>query len=287
MALEYASPNIVLGAGRFFIDRYEENGGVRGAEQYIGDTVGATLTATVETQQIFSGDGAVATKLIDKVTQVDRSMGITPQDASLNNMALFLIAAKPAEGGSAVAAASVTAEFKAPSDVSDRHYFPIGTGTIAAPNPASRFGVTLGDGNKWVVTVGTESSTINTATEITNSAQDGIEFGDGMVRFTKASVLAAIKGKYVKVVGSKVVLPAFNRVMADDNTKQVRVAVRYLEDADEGVNARNIYIPQASVSPAGEAALKSRDTPQQFPLTLGIEQPDGDLAQVYVDGVGF
>ena len=40
-----------------------------------------------------------------------------------------------------------------------------------------------------------------------------------------------------------------------------------------------------AASPAGEAALKSRDTPQQFALTLAIEEPDGGLAQVYVDGV--
>ena len=55
-----------------------------------------------------------------------------------------------------------------------------------------------------------------------------------------------------------------------------------------GVEGRNIYIPQASVSPAGEAALKSRDTPQQFALTLAIEEPsytNAPSVQMYIDGV--
>ena len=95
-------PVIILGAGAFFIDRYNDNGGVRGAEVYVGDTVAAAISATVERTTVYSGDGAVATKLVDKITQVDRTLSITPQDATLNNMALFLMAAKPAQVAAAI-----------------------------------------------------------------------------------------------------------------------------------------------------------------------------------------
>ena len=78
-------PIIQLGAGALFIDRYTDNGNIRGAEMYIGDTVAASISATVERTTVYSGDGAVASKLIDRVRRIDRTMSITAQDATLGN----------------------------------------------------------------------------------------------------------------------------------------------------------------------------------------------------------
>ena len=296
MPLEFPGPNIILGAGRFFIDRYEENG-ARGRETYIGDTVGAALSATVQRTTIFSGDGAVATKLVDKVTQVDRTLGITPQDATLDNMALFLIASKPTAFAGADAA-SVAFTLNIPLDATVRDYFQLETtaGTAASEiGPAGRPMYKAAAGNAF--TFKTDEMTAGTLKAPESGkflAAPGdleIDLGTGRARISEGGesrFKTAISGRTaaleVGVTGSKIQKVAFHRVRADDQTKQVRVAVRYIEEPDEGVQGRNIYIPQASVAPAGEAALKSRDTPMQFPLTLGIEQSNDGFAQVYIDG---
>ena len=286
MTLTYSRQNVVLGAGRFFIDRYEENGKKRGIETYIGDTTGATLGATTERTTIFSGDGAVATKLIDKVTQVDRTLGITPQDATLDNMALFMIAARPAAVAAGDASSDLVTDFDLTADVTERDYFQLGSSQAA---PAARPKVMLAADVSASMVKGGDSR--NTAVAALTDGMIETDRATGRIRFigegpSKINAVS-VSGKIKVTVPSASVssLPAFERVSVTDESKQVRVAVRYVEDADEGVEGRNIYIPQASVSPAGEAALKSRDTPQQFPITLAIEKPDTGLAQVYIDGV--
>ena len=278
-------PVIILGAGAFFIDRYNDNGGARGAEVYVGDTVAAAISATVERTTVYSGDGAVATKLVDKITQVDRTLSITPQDATLDNMALFLMAAKPAQVAEAAAADLVTV-FRAPADLSDRHYFQLGPGPAGRPD--FNFGdapIALADGIKQRA-VGSN----NYAAVDFSGDRQGFEIDrrTGRIRFTSAKAIGALKGKEVEVTiksNKAGKLPAFERLEVDSAVRQLRVALRYVEDADEGIEGRNLYIPQAVVAPAGEAALKSRDTAQQFPLSLSIEEPEGGLAAIYVDGV--
>jgi len=61
-------------------------------------------------------------------------------------------------------------------------------------------------------------------------------------------------------------------------------AVRYLEDSGTG-KGRDFYVPQSTIAPGGEMALMSRDTEQQITLQCSIEEPGGDLAAVYIDGV--
>ncbi|MCY3878609.1 MAG: hypothetical protein OXF74_05440 [Rhodobacteraceae bacterium] len=284
-------PVLILGAGAFFIDRYEENGKVRGAETYVGDTVAATIGATTERQTVFSGDGAVATKIIDKVTSVDRTLGITPQDATLDNIALFLIASKPAKISQS--SGDIVTEFNIPLGADDRTYFQLGA---AATNPAGRPKFAIASDTPIVLASGFESDkqTAGTFAAVTLAAADfELDRINGRIRFMSAGLGKlvgddpgrAVKCKVTILTGKAGTSPEFQRVAVDAAARQVRVAVRYIEDADEGVEGRNIYIPQASVSPAGEASLKSRDTPQQFPLTLAIEDPGSGLAQIYVDGV--
>ena len=295
MPISYETANILLGAGRVLIDRHDGKSGPTGKESYVGDTVAATVAATSERTTIFSGDGAVATKLIDKVTQIDRTMGITPQDATLDNMALFLIANAPETMKSDVAAASVTFTVDIPADVTIRDYFRLGR---TAADPAGPEAFSEGAGNAYSVQtdVQTVGSLANPAdgkfghedSDVEIDAKQGLLriHPDALSRFrTDVANRSSLK---VAVTGTKIVKHKFDRVAVDSTARQVRVAVRYVEEADEGVEGRNIYIPQASVSPAGEAALKSRDTEQQFALTLAIEEPSYDGApgdQMYIDGV--
>lgn len=280
-------PVVILGAGAWYIDRYHDNGGVRGAEQYVGDTVAAEISATVQRTSVFSGDGAVASKLIDKVTQIDRTLGITPQDATLDNMALFLIASKPAEVEERAAADLVTV-FNVPEDATDRHYFQLGA---SATDPAGRPAFKIDKDTPIVLATGFQARDIGaSAARAAVVVVDGdyeLDLDTGRLRFT-AGGLKKFRGKDVEVTVASAKAgkaPAFGRVKVESGAGQVRVAARYIEEPDEGAPGRNIYIPQASISPAGAASLKSRDTAQQWPLSLAVEDPGGDLAGIYIDGV--
>ncbi|MYE01035.1 MAG: hypothetical protein F4Y03_07095 [Alphaproteobacteria bacterium] len=286
MTLSYAESNIVLGAGRFFIDRHDGKNGPTGAEEYVGDTVGATVSATTERTTIFSGDGAVASKLIDKVTQIDRSMGITPQDSRLDNIALFLIANQPATRAEVANASIPKSAFAVPSGSTVNTVFQLGC-TPSNPAGAPRF-ADAAEGTAWTVAFkfGDTAGDAPTGTALVD-ADYTLDKETGRLQFTAAG-LAKVSGKHVVPTFTGAKLLAFERVSVDSDARQVRVAVRYIEEADEGIEGRNIYIPQASVSPAGEAALKSRDTAQQFALTLAVEEPSytgAPAQQMYIDGV--
>ena len=284
-------PIIQLGAGALFIDRYTDNGDVRGAEMYIGDTTAASVSATVERTTVYSGDGAVATKLVDRVRQIDRTMSITVQDATLDNFALFMMADRPEKVAATAGSRDVVTVIRVPGHVTERDYFQLGAGSLGA-TPAGRPKFTLGAnplapaGFKHRALRSNGGAFVSFSTGIV-AADFDLDAETGRIRFTSAGI-TKVGGKQVEITIKKdkvTQLPAFDRVTVGAEVKQIRVAVRYIEDSDPGMEGRNIYIPRATLSPAGEAALKSRDTPQQFPLQLAIEAPGGGLDQMYIDGV--
>ena len=282
-----------FGAGSWFIDRYLDNGGVRGAEAYVGDTVAAELSATVERTTVFSGDGAVATQLLDKVRQVQYALGITPQDSTMDNIALYLMASAPADVTALDATQNLVTVFNLPADASERTYFQIGA---SAADPAGRPAFTLADAPIAAAdgfkkkNIGAGGARANQAT--VEGTDYEIDYDTGRLRFTEAG-LAKLLGDpkvgqdvEITILAAKVTAgAAFPRVSVPVGARQVRVAARYIEQPDAGTPGRNLYIPKASISPNGAAQLKSRDTPQQWPLSLAIENPGGSLPLAYVDGV--
>ena len=283
-------PIIQLGAGALFIDRYTDNGDTRGAEMYVGDTVAASVSATVERTTVYSGDGAVASKLVDRVRQIDRSMAITVQDATLDNFALFMMAARPKREAPGSSTADLVTVFRVPEHVSDRTYFQLGAGVLGA-TPAGRPSFDLGTRavrSGGFACRGLSGETLFKPFSPVVDADDfSLDADTGRIRFTKSGI-AKVRGKQVRITiphEAIIRLPAFDRVSVGAEVSQIRVALRYIEDSDPGMQGRNIYIPQATLGPAGEVALKGRDTPQQFPLQLAIETPDSGLEQMYIDGV--
>ena len=284
-------PIIQLGAGAIFIDRYTDNNNTRGAEMYVGDTIAASISATVERTTVYSGDGAVASKLVDRVRQIDRTMSITVQDATLDNFALFMMADRPSQENAGSASSDLITVIRVPEHVSDRTYFQIGSGEMGK-TPAGRPKFTLGttplaSGGFMQRTLTATSGAFRPFSPTVQAADFSLDADSGRIRFTKSGI-AKVKSKQVQITiaAAKITaLPAFERVSVDAEVSQIRIALRYVEDSDPGMAGRNIYIPQATLSPAGEAALKSRDTPQQFPLQLAIETPDNSLDQIYIDGV--
>ena len=266
-------PIVIFGAGAFFIDRYTR-GEASGAERYLGDTVAGSISATVERTTVYSGDGAVATKLVDRVRQIDRTLSVTPQDATLDNMALFLMASRPA----AVAAqnqGTKTTTWDIPADVTDRDYFQFRTAGTAL---AAQTSFTVAADATFTFVPALASGDTNTPPDYE------FDRDTGRLRLMAGGIKKAA-GKTLRLTINKVASAAFERVEVGSDVSPVYCAVRYIEHGVEGEEGRNLYIPRASVAPNGEVALKGRDTPQQFPLTLSIEEPGDGLAQIYIDGV--
>ena len=284
-------PIIQLGAGALFIDRYTDNGNTRGAEMYIGDTIAASISATVERTTVYSGDGAVASKLIDRVRQIDRTMSITVQDATLDNFALFMMADRPGQEEAGNSNEELITTIRVPEHVSERIYFQIASGDMGT-TPAGRPKFTLGDAPIAKVNgirtrpPGSTGAFLDTIPTMEDEDYD-LDEKSGRIRFT-ATGIAKVKGLELQITlnwPNIRDLPAFERVSVGAEVSQIRIALRYIEDADPGMAGRNIYVPQATLSPAGEAALKNRDEPQRLPLQLAIEAPDDGLDQIYIDGV--
>ena len=284
-------PIIQLGAGALFIDRYTDNSDTRGAEMYIGDTVAASVSATVERTTVYSGDGAVASKLVDRVRQIDRSISITVQDATLDNFALFMMADRPKREARASNMENLVTVIRVPEHVSDRIYFQLGAGDLGS-TPAGRTRFLLAapplvSGSFMHRALTATTGAFAAFSPVIENDDFSLDADTGRIRFTNAGI-AKIRGRQVQITlaaGKITRLPAFDRVSVGAEVSQIRVALRYIEDSDPGMQGRNIYIPQATLGPAGEAVLKSRDTPQQFPLQLAIETPDNGLEQLYIDGV--
>ena len=106
-AIDRHANNVVIGAGEFYIDLYDADDKLTG-ERYAGDTVAASLTVTTERATVFSGDGAVSTRLVDIARSISRTLTLTLHDISPDNLALFVAA--DAETASDTAAAVVDEE---------------------------------------------------------------------------------------------------------------------------------------------------------------------------------
>ena len=270
---------IQLGAGEIFLDVYE-NDAPTGGERYLGDSVGATISITTERTTIQSGDGAVARDLIDRVRSVTRTMGFTVQDASIANWALFLIGTVAEKS-----IAPVNWADGAPGNT------PAAVGGVVQDVPAGRWAPIQSDGYDVGKIILEKSSGEIAAGAVTKgsggtagsaaAAGTDYEFDERTGRiYNKLAAATSFKIAKGSTAGRKV---ARAQVTAD--ATETICAIRYVEDEVEGVPGRNIYIRRTNLVPAGEAALKSRDTPQQFAFTATVLDPGGGEPAMTVDGV--
>ena len=266
---------VQLGAGEIFIDIYENNA-LTGGERYLGDSPGATISVTTERTTIQSSDGAVARDLIDRIRSVSRVMGFTLQDASIANWALFLIgeletrtAVGAVSSDGAVGAATGLVPAKRWAPILDSHGTEIGA--IALKKASGE----IADGAI------TKSASASHGSPASASAGTDYEFDEKTGRiFNKLDQAQSFKVAMGQTAGRTV-----TRAKATAAASETICAIRYVEDEVEGVPGRNVFIRRTNLVPAGEAALKSRDTPQQFAFTATVLDPGGGHPAMTIDGV--
>ena len=80
--------NLVLGAGKLFFDRWDENDQPTG-EFYIGNTTTLTRSVDEQRQEHYSSDTAEREKDASIVTRSDVKIGFTTDDIQPENIALM------------------------------------------------------------------------------------------------------------------------------------------------------------------------------------------------------
>ncbi len=254
-AREKHSNDIVVGAGEVFIDLLDA-AHARTGERYIGDSTGASISVETEQTTVFSGDGPIAQKLVDFQRSISHTMTCTVHDMSPDNIALFLAGEveDEADTAAAVSGEKITVKqglwyqlgVKPDTKPAGIAKVKPGTVTVATKTKGTDFDVDADHGRIYII----PKAGISDNTEIT--------------------------------VGYTPVASTRRRAKAGER-RQVRAAVRYIEDPSAG-RGSNWYIRQASIGASGEMALKSRDTEQSITLTISIEVPEDGTPAVICDG---
>lgn len=249
--------SIVIGSGKLFFDRFDGDGNLTG-EEYLGDSVEATVTTSSEYIEVFSGDGAQARQLVNQPRQVTRSGSVVLHDMSLENWALWA-------GGEAPSVLEQAAVAVVDEEITVRQgrYYTLGQGDAL---------LKLGDSSVAV------KSNSDTAID-----QDGnwlIDRPAGRIYIVPGGAITdgdTIKISYTPEARQVQVATAGPPIV-------VRGALRYVEDDPINTLGRDLYIPNATLAPSGDTALKSRDSEQQLTLNFTMQPRAIDGISIIISG---
>jgi hypothetical protein len=242
--------NFVLGSGYAYF--LPTSGG---GERYLGDSPSISLNVTTETLAMFDSDTRIAVKVADVVTQITRVATTTIRSITPENLALFIGGENETGSQSAViGAVQVSQAFR------DR-FVQLGAGPGARNVTAVSIENAAGD----ILVLGTDYT---------------LDAASGRVYFLSTST-DFTEGEAVEITYSA---PAasFSRVVSADDVGQIG-AFRFVSNNTYGPE-RDMYFPVCKITPEGDFALKSRDTPQELTFTLEVLQPEDGTPAVYIDG---
>lgn len=271
----------VLGAGEVYIDVLNADGS-RTGERYVGDSTGARISAATQRTTIYGGDGAVAPVLLDRITSLSHTMVVTIQDMSVENIALFL-----AGDVQDLAQINTAVAYAAPEEflVQKGRWYQLGvkTGQLAGAHKVKsatlKFSVTAKGAAKPA------ENTFKLASDA--SIEDKIVADPDRGRFFYKPDADADQKVWVIYEPD---VPARKGASAGA-LKEIKAAVRYIEDAAGDDKGSNWYIRQATIGASGETALKDRTTPQSVGLQVLVEVPaiaaEAGHPAILVDGAAF
>ena len=272
MAITRHVDNVRIGAGRLYVDLLDAAGKTLG-ERDLGDSIGMSIRVEETRQMVYSGDGPTARKLLDVVTQRTYSATVQLHDMSDANAALWLggDATTEADNAAAVTDEEIQVRPGLEYQLGTSASKPMGYLSISA---SATFSVTYGA----------------TAAAATTAAVKGTDYevdeANARLKILAGGSIAA--GNWIKVDYTPVAA-THGRAATPRATKDIRAAVRYVEDGfgSAGSRGRNVYVRDASVGASDELALKdNRQSEQRITLTLGINEPASGSA-LTIDGVAL
>lgn len=255
------SDNILIGAGELYLALHDATG-TPGGERYIGDTVSMSLTNTVESTTVYSGDGAVAQKIEEVLRSREFTATIVLHDITAKNLALYI-------GGDVTEQSDIAvAVLDEAQTVNPGFWYSLGN---SKTNPggvqkitASTVVITSEDGN----TTYAEDTDYKIDATV---ARLYIVAGGGIAANT------VIKIDYTPVASTRQV------IKTPVIPAQIKAAVRYIEQPSAG-DGHHYYARHCNIAGGGDLALKSRDGEQQLTLTVAMLQPTDEYPTLAIDG---
>lgn len=252
--------NLVLGAGKLFFDRWDEND-VPTGEFYLGNTTSVTRSVNEERQEHYSSDTAEREKDASIVTRSDVALGFTLDDIQPENIAMML------KGTTTLTTISSDASEVETLTVKRGRWYQLGV------NPSHPTGVraitltSVTDDAGSPVAIPGGNGGVNYEVDLTlgrifiKEDATGIADGDGII-----VTYAIVASSRLTYVGSN---------------EQIRGSLRYIADNTAGSNT-DYFWPKIEVSPDGDYELKG-DSWNEMSFS-GEVLTKGTLAKEYGDG---
>ena len=241
--------NFVLGSGYAYFSP-----AAGGGERYLGDSPSISLNVTTETLAMFDSDTRIAVKVADVVTQITRVASTTIRSITPENLALFI------GGDDSTATQTLSAS--------------IVQTTTGAPDRFTQLGSGAGDREITIITVvGAILGAPVLDTDYTVDEALGRIYIPSTTNFGPTEVVTVTYSR---------TLETWTRVTSADEVGQIG-AFRFISNNTYG-DERDFYFPLCKITPEGDFALKSRDTPQELTFTIEILAPADGSSAIYIDG---
>lgn len=269
-----SNDNLVVGRGRVYFDQLIK--GVYQGERYLGNTPDFSMSTSVDKLDHFSSDRGLRQKDKSINLETTRSLSLTTDNISVENVALFFAGTVLSSLQSAQT--GVQEKVNGGSKVMrGRQYqlgvsadYPMGQGGIKPET----FNIVYADAS---ASISTGSGDISTLPGVTVLPPENYELDANSGSLWIETDAPDIVGDVQLVVSYDRAASSREVVISTDNV--VEGALRFVSDNPEGENM-SYYFPKVSISPDGDYALKGDDW-QQIGFTAEVLVRDCNTQAVY------
>lgn len=252
--------NYVLGKGRVFVAKYLPDGSY-GPLRYVGTSTAFNVNVTVETYEYYTGDCGPNEKVIDIATQTNRTVSLTLDDMTWENMALAL-------GGdvSTVSRTAQTAIEETFEAVKVGYHYPLGVTSAA---PLGLFGA--------VASVVVEDDATPTPATLVEGTDYIVNYKRGVIHILPGGAIS--DGDDISVTYNVVAEESVRIESTPSVGEQVKIV---FEACNESGENRDAVIPLTSLKPAADIAF--RGTEAQTLTFEGAILKHPTLPSIIIDG---
>lgn len=269
-----SNDNLVVGRGRVYFDQLIK--GVYQGERYLGNTPDFSMSTSVDKLDHFSSDRGLRQKDKSINLETTRSLSLTTDNISVENVALFFAGTVLSSLQSAQT--GVQEKVNGGSKVMrGRQYqlgvsadYPMGQGGIKPET----FNIVYADAS---ASISTGSGDISTLPGVTVLPPENYELDANSGSLWIEADAPDIVGDVQLVVSYDRAASSREVVISTDNV--VEGALRFVSDNPEGENM-SYFFPKVSISPDGDYALKGDDW-QQIGFTAEVLVRDCNTQAVY------
>lgn len=269
-----SNDNLVVGRGRIYFDQLIK--GVYQGERYLGNTPDFSMSTSVDKLDHFSSDRGLRQKDKSINLETTRSLSLTTDNISVENVALFF--AGKVLSALSTAQTDVKEKVNGGAKVMRGRQYQLG---VTADMPMGQGAIKAGSFNIVYADAGTAISTgsgdISTLPGVTVLPPENYELD-----YTTGALW--IEADAPDILGDVQLVVSYDRaassrevVISSDDV--VEGALRFVSDNPEGENM-SYYFPKVSISPDGDYALKGDDW-QQIGFTAEVLARDCNTLAVY------